>query len=48
MNPDSLATMDAYDVRCLAEIIVGEDRVPTDVLRELIEQYGMDEPDDDA
>ena len=31
---------DPYEVRTRAEIVIGEDRVPTDVLIELIKAYG--------
>ncbi len=32
--------LDPYQARVEAERLIGEDRVPTDVLLELIEQYG--------
>lgn len=32
--------MDPYEVRRRAEVIIGEDRVPTDVLQKLIEDFG--------
>ena len=32
--------MDPYEVRKRAEVIIGEDRVPTDVLQDMIDQFG--------
>jgi hypothetical protein len=34
---------DAYDIRTVAESVIGEDRVPTDELIDLIRAYGSDE-----
>jgi hypothetical protein len=31
---------DAYDIRRIAEAVIGEDRVPTDVLQKLIADFG--------
>jgi hypothetical protein len=33
---------DPYEIRREAERLIGEDRVPTDVLRDIIEQFGDD------
>jgi hypothetical protein len=40
---DKYDRMDAYEVRVRAEILIGEDYVPTDELRDLLRQYDGDE-----
>lgn len=37
---DRITALDPYEVRVEAERIVGEDRVPTDVLRRIIREHG--------
>jgi hypothetical protein len=39
-----MAREDAYETRCRAERMIGEDRVPTEVLKQLIHDYGEATP----
>jgi hypothetical protein len=44
-KPDPKSTTaDPYEIRLEAERIIGEDRVPTPVLADLLAQYGDEQP----